>query len=474
MGEAGLGAGEHPGGERERGRRHHRGHEPGRDGVGETLDRGAAALRLGDLLDDAGEERVAADLLRAEDEAARAVQRAAGDALAVRLLDRDGLAGDRRLVDRARTLDHGPVDRDPLARPHAQEIAGVDRVEGHVGLAAVGLEPAGRGRGELQQSADGAPGAGAGAQLEHLADEDEGDDHRGRLEVDRDPALVTAGGVGEQARRENGGDAVEPRDTGANPNEREHVESPRAEARPHPIEEGPPRPQHDGRREEELDEARRRRGREALEPQARDHRRHRQDEERSGERRRDPEPPRHVVELGVLLVGRGDGARLEGHTADRAGPGLRLEDLGVHGADPLDGPVEGGGRGSRRGRGRSHRRHRGAPLEPVPRVRRETLAAARVAEPVRLPLVLVRAATRLRDVDLHPADGVRLQSNAPRTAQLHPRRLAHGPLRLSPRTGPARRGAPRPWPADRTRSRCARRARRSARRAGARQSPPPA
>ena len=44
------------------------GHEPARHGVGQSLDRGAAALRLGDHLDDARQQRVGAHLLGPHDE----------------------------------------------------------------------------------------------------------------------------------------------------------------------------------------------------------------------------------------------------------------------------------------------------------------------------------------------------------------------------------------------------------------------
>ena len=66
----------------------------------------------------------------------------------------------------------------------------MDLLERDVGLAAVGGEPPrGPGR-QPEQRADRAAGAAAGAQLEHLAEQHQRGDDRGRLEVDRHPVLA--------------------------------------------------------------------------------------------------------------------------------------------------------------------------------------------------------------------------------------------------------------------------------------------
>src|SRR5437879_648197 len=115
-----------PGSERQHGDRDHRWHEPGSDGVGQALDGRAAALGLGDHLDDARQHGVGADLVGGHDEGAGAVDRAADHLRAGLLGDRHGLAGDGRFVDRARALAHRAVDRHLLARPHAQPVADHD------------------------------------------------------------------------------------------------------------------------------------------------------------------------------------------------------------------------------------------------------------------------------------------------------------------------------------------------------------
>ena len=53
--------------------------------------------------------------------------------------------------------------------------------------------------GQVEQRPDGAAGPLARAQLEHLAQQDQDGDHRGRLEVDRDRAVRPAEARGEEA-----------------------------------------------------------------------------------------------------------------------------------------------------------------------------------------------------------------------------------------------------------------------------------
>ncbi len=89
------------------------------------------------------------------------------------------------------------VDRDALAGAHAQAVADAHLGERHVALAAVGVDAARGGRRQLQQRADGGSGAAARAQLQHLAEQHQGDDDGGRLEVDADAAVHAAERGGE-------------------------------------------------------------------------------------------------------------------------------------------------------------------------------------------------------------------------------------------------------------------------------------
>ena len=97
--------------------------EDARDAVGQALHRRLAGLRVGDQARDLRQRGVGADSRRADDEAAADVDRRARDLVARRLLDRHGLAGQQRLVDRARALDHDAVGGDLLARPDDEAVA---------------------------------------------------------------------------------------------------------------------------------------------------------------------------------------------------------------------------------------------------------------------------------------------------------------------------------------------------------------
>jgi hypothetical protein len=95
---------------------HDRRHEPRRDAVGQRLHRRAAALRLRDRAHDLRQQRVVADAVGAQHQCRGAVDRARGQRSAGGLVDRQRLAAEHRLVDRARAFDHDAVDRHLLAR----------------------------------------------------------------------------------------------------------------------------------------------------------------------------------------------------------------------------------------------------------------------------------------------------------------------------------------------------------------------
>ena len=118
VGHARLWADEGPSGERQDRDADNERHEVARDHIGELLDRGTAALGLGDHRDDPREERFGANLLRTHDQGPGAVDRRADDLVASALLDRNRLATDHRLVDGARSLKDHAVDRDALAGSH--------------------------------------------------------------------------------------------------------------------------------------------------------------------------------------------------------------------------------------------------------------------------------------------------------------------------------------------------------------------
>ena len=200
-------------------------HEVAGDDVGQALDRGPRPLRLADHLDDLGEHRLRPHALGPHHETAGAVDGAADEPIAGRLLDRDRLAGHHRLVDRALALGHDAVDRHLLAGPDAEPVSDPDLLERDVLLAAVLAEPPGRLRGEAEQGLDRARGLAPGPQLEHLAEQHERGDDGGGLEVDRDVPDVVAERGREDAGEERRHHAVDVRRAGAERDQREHVEA---------------------------------------------------------------------------------------------------------------------------------------------------------------------------------------------------------------------------------------------------------
>ncbi len=133
---------EDPPREKRQGREHEHDRDEDRgDSIGQPLDRGARALRVGDELDDPRERRLAPDTRRAEDEAPGAVDGACQYLRIQHLVDGQALAGQHRLVDRGRALGDDPVDGDPLARTNADEVANLHVVGRHVHLGAIPHDP---------------------------------------------------------------------------------------------------------------------------------------------------------------------------------------------------------------------------------------------------------------------------------------------------------------------------------------------
>ena len=257
-----------------------------------------------------------------------AIDGAADHARILFLAHRHRFAGHHGFVERGVALEHDAVDRHLVAGLDAQLVADRDRLERNLLVAAVILDAArGLGR-EIEQRLDRAGGGLARAQFEHLADQHQHGDHAGGFEIDRRRSAVAAEGVRENAGRESGDQAVAVSHADAHADQREHVEIARDQRLRAAHEERPAGPQHHRRGEGELDVIRQRR----LDPIVRPdevpahfqhHHGQRQDEA-------DPEPARHVGELGIgAAVGGGD-LGLQSHAADRAGAGADLPDLGMH------------------------------------------------------------------------------------------------------------------------------------------------
>ncbi len=90
---------------------------------------------------DLGEKGVRADALGAHDEAAGAVDGAAGDLGRDIFLDRDGFAADHGLIDGAVAFEDDAIDGNFLAGSDAEPVADLDLIERHVGFAALVVKP---------------------------------------------------------------------------------------------------------------------------------------------------------------------------------------------------------------------------------------------------------------------------------------------------------------------------------------------
>ncbi len=199
-----LRSGEQPDDERHPGDRHDGRHEPARDQVGEAGDRRPRALGLLDEPHDLGERRLGADPRGPQGERAARVQRRADDLVAWSLHDGQRLAGEHRFVDGRGALDDDAVDRHLLTGSHAHDVVVADLGDRQVDLAAA-AHHARRAGLQADERADGLAGLAFGARLEQAAEQDEGDDERGRVEVHRRAEAV----VVEESGEEDSGGAVE-------------------------------------------------------------------------------------------------------------------------------------------------------------------------------------------------------------------------------------------------------------------------
>ncbi len=131
-----------------------------------------------------------------------------------------------------------------------------------------------------------------------------------------------------QSRRKRCDHAVEIAGAGAERDQGEHVEIARLERLPAALEERPARPQHDRRRQRELNPVG-----QVLRDQSVPAGKmvaHLQHEDRRSQHRADPEAPRHVRKFGIGSAIGGRDFRFERHAADRAGAGAFLPDLRMH------------------------------------------------------------------------------------------------------------------------------------------------
>ena len=218
VGEGGGGAEDEPGQEGQRSHGHDRGHEPDHHLVGERLDRQLGPLRLFDHGDDPRQHGVCADSRRPEAECARAVDRAANDGGAFGFLDGHRFAGDHAFIDVGAPGEHLAIDCDALAGADMQHIAQRHLGNWQLGDLAAALDPRGRGF-QPDQPLDRRPGAALRPCLEESTEQDQRDNDRRGLEIDRPRAL------GQQPGQEERDGGIEPGRQRAERDQRIHVRS---------------------------------------------------------------------------------------------------------------------------------------------------------------------------------------------------------------------------------------------------------
>ena len=260
------------------------------------------------------------------------------------------------------TVQQFAIDRDPLARAQADDVAGPDLVDGQIAQPAVAFD-LGRIRGEVHQPPDRLPGLALGARLQPAAQQDQRDDDGGAFVIDMARAL------GQQARREGGDDGIKKGSRRSQHHEAVHLGR-AAQQRRHAVAiEDAPRPGQNGSGQQELRDPqrlRRDRRRQPVMEAGEDMAAHLDDEDRQGQAKRGQEgaaqPGRIgiVIEMRALCLGslgpggialRRDqiGQRLRADTGamgDFGGAGdqidLGLRDAGGLGQRPLD-PTDAGG-----------------------------------------------------------------------------------------------------------------------------------
>ena len=136
---------------------------------GKSSFRYPSAGHVGNLLngDAAGDLEAQVDVLGFDRDAAGLINRAASDPIARCLLDRHRFTGDHRFVHTRSAVEHASVDRNFLSGSHAQVCSFLHLIERHVLFATIADDVRSVWC-EIEQRADCASSATAGAQLQDL------------------------------------------------------------------------------------------------------------------------------------------------------------------------------------------------------------------------------------------------------------------------------------------------------------------
>ena len=373
--------------------------------VGQALDWRAAALGLGYRPYDLGQQGVGPNPGRAQDQRSGSVDGAAGYRAAALFRGGHGLPGQHGLIHRAVAFLYLAVHRNLLARSDAQAVAGLDLLQRQLFLAPAFPEAPGGLGGQTEQGPDRPSGGLSRAQLQHLTQQHQGDDHRRRFEVHRH-ATVGVQRCRQELREQRRHQAIPEGRAGAHGNERKHIEVAVDEGLPAADKERPAPPEHHWGGQRELNPVHPDPGERVVNWLARQHVGHRQQQQRHTQGGARPEAAPHVTQLPVVFAGGTGGLGLQRHTAAGARPRTELLDFRVH-RTGIDGILLGGR--LRRWHRRSRRlavRGDIAGIQVMRRVGLKLRRALGVAEIVRGAGVLGGTAAGLGLVDLHAADRV--------------------------------------------------------------------
>ena len=222
------------------------GHEDRGDLVGEPLDRRFGALRLLDHPDDLGEHRMVADPRGLKGEGAGLVDGAADHLGARRFLHRHRFAGNHGFVDVARALGDDAVHGQALAGADQDQVPRHHVLDGNFHLLSV-PDYVGRLGPQPHQLLDRLGSSSLGDGLEVAAEQDQGDDDAGGLEIGGRRAL------GKDIRGQKGGHRIEIGGTGAEHDEAVHAGVQVPHFGPAVAVENPPGVELHGRRQDEFD-----------------------------------------------------------------------------------------------------------------------------------------------------------------------------------------------------------------------------
>ena len=119
---------------------HHHENELASHHVSHALHRCLRALGIGHHLHDLRQHGRCTDFFRAHHQSTAGVERGADQFVAQALGYRNGLAGEHGFIHRAAAFGNDAIDRDFLARAHAQQIADMHLVQLHIFLTSIRVD----------------------------------------------------------------------------------------------------------------------------------------------------------------------------------------------------------------------------------------------------------------------------------------------------------------------------------------------